>query len=300
MSVMVLGQTSTLAPVGLAYAPPTVSGVLPTAWSTNTNGAALTVIGRGFGPPSQSSLVSVDVWGTICGDGGVRVTENITLRAQTITVRSNTEMAFEVQGTAGHVVSPWFVSISVAGQAAAGGAWSMSTRRPTTIDGSPCDALTMPQVCVGVLVVVVRGREGVGPQWAPLLCLSCACFPCCKHLTLRATGLLHRDYCPTGPYGPYLLVLSCHNVQPHIQLLCVTRLARGTVRLVTAAGSATPAQYDSVELLQPPIVSSVSPVEWDPSQPTTVVITGERWVVHKCSATGQLWCECRMRCVSWA
>ncbi len=142
-----------------------------------------------------------------------------------------------------------------------------------TIDGSPCDALSMLQVCVGVLVAV-RGRRGIALSVMSL-------FPI---LQAAHTQSIRADASSSLPYGPYQLVLSCHNAQPHTQLLCVTRLPRGTVRLVTAAGSATPAQYDSVEFVLPPIFSSVSPLAWDPSQPTTLVITGERWVVHKCSA----------------
>ncbi len=67
-------------------------------------------------------------------------------------------------------------------------------------------------------------------------------------------------------------------VQPHVQLLCVTRLNRGTVRIVTAVSAAAPVLYDSDELQQPPIVSSGTPQVWSPSIPTTVVISGERWV----------------------
>jgi hypothetical protein len=256
VSVTVLGQTSTLAPVGLSYAPPIVNTVLPAAWPTNTNGAALTVTGRGFGPPSQSSLVTVVVWGVLCGSGGPSATEDVTLRVQTITVRSDTELALEVQGTAGHVVSLWFVSISVAGQAVAGGAWSLPTRKPTTptlsfargfngthyfvlmtgseygpvagtgactgdinvtIDGSPCDALSMLQVC-GALVVVVRGTESQR-EWAPLLCLSCACFPCCKHLTLRATGCCIEHIALTVPTYLHSLVTS----YSHTSSCCASR-----------------------------------------------------------------------------
>lgn len=66
--------------------------------------------------------------------------------------------------------------------------------------------------------------------------------------------------------------------QPHSQLQCATPLARGTLRLATGAGTAPPALYDSAELQQPPIVSNVVPLDWSPSEPTTIVISGERCV----------------------
>jgi hypothetical protein len=64
--------------------------------------------------------------------------------------------------------------------------------------------------------------------------------------------------------------------QPHTQLLCVTRIARGTVRVATSAGAAAGVPYDSNELVQPPIVTSVTPFLWSPSEATTVIISGER------------------------
>lgn len=66
-------------------------------------------------------------------------------------------------------------------------------------------------------------------------------------------------------------------MQPHTQLLCATQLARGIIRVATAAGATVGVLYDSSELLQPPIVGSVTPPVWSPSEPTTVVISGERW-----------------------
>jgi hypothetical protein len=181
ITVAVLAQSATLSPVGLAYAAPMLIAALPSAWPTNVDGATLTITGRGFGHSSQSSLVAVTVRGAACGAA------NTTLRVQTITVRSDTEATFQVQGAPDHLVPQWFVDISVAGQAATTGTWSVPTRPPTvptlsfarvfngthyfvlltgseygpgvgtpggacvgdvtvTIDFSPCDVLTMPQV----------------------------------------------------------------------------------------------------------------------------------------------------------
>jgi hypothetical protein len=72
-----------------------------------------------------------------------------------------------------------------------------------------------------------------------------------------------------------LRVCLCGVGQPHTQLLCVTARAQGTVRVGTAAGAAT-APYDSAELLLPPIITSVVPTVWGLSEPTSVVIQGER------------------------
>ncbi len=179
VSVTVLGQPATLVPPGLAYAAPVVLTALPSTWPANVDGAMLTLTGRGFGLPSQSSLVTVTVRGVACG------AVKVTLNAQSVTVRDDTELAFQVQGALDHVVPHWLVNVSVAGQVATTGEWRVPTRAPSapalsfarvtndthyfvlmtgsdygpavgtstcpgdvsvTIDGSPCDALTMHQV----------------------------------------------------------------------------------------------------------------------------------------------------------
>ncbi len=56
----------------------------------------------------------------------------------------------------------------------------------------------------------------------------------------------------------------------------MTTLARGTVRITTAVGSAF-ALYDASVLVLVPIVNSVSPAVWSTTQPTEVTITGERY-----------------------
>jgi hypothetical protein len=70
-------------------------------------------------------------------------------------------------------------------------------------------------------------------------------------------------------------VYRCACAQAHTQLLCVTTRAEGLVRVSTSAGSVA-VPYSSAELLQPPIVRSVAPLVWDPSQPTEIVVEGER------------------------
>ncbi len=64
--------------------------------------------------------------------------------------------------------------------------------------------------------------------------------------------------------------------QAHSQLLCVTRRDLAVVLLSTGAGSSPPVQYSSAELLQPPILRSIAPLVWDPSEPTAILIGGER------------------------
>ena len=67
-------------------------------------------------------------------------------------------------------------------------------------------------------------------------------------------------------------------LQPHTQLLCVTTRVQGSVLVTTGAGSSGVLQYSSAELLLPPIVVSVTPLLWDTSAPTAIVIEGERYV----------------------
>jgi hypothetical protein len=64
--------------------------------------------------------------------------------------------------------------------------------------------------------------------------------------------------------------------QAHSQLLCVTRRDLAVLRLSTGAGSSPPVQYSSVELQQPPILRSIVPLVWNPSELTAIVIGGER------------------------
>ena len=70
--------------------------------------------------------------------------------------------------------------------------------------------------------------------------------------------------------------LRCVGMQPHTQLLCVTQLDRGTLRVATVAGAAPAMLYDSSELQQPPSVTNVAPLVWSPSEPTIVTVTGQR------------------------
>ncbi len=50
------------------------------------------------------------------------------------------------------------------------------------------------------------------------------------------------------------------------------------VRLNTSAGISSLVSYSSGELLQPPILRLITPLVWDPSEPTAIVIDGERCV----------------------
>jgi hypothetical protein len=126
VSVTVLGQPATLVPVGLAYAPPAIFAVVPSAWSTDLAGVVVTLTGSGFGTPALGRLVNVTVTGVACGG-----LQPATLIVQDVAVRSDSQMSFSFGEGPIHVVASWTVSVSVAGQAMAPGAWNVTTRVPT-------------------------------------------------------------------------------------------------------------------------------------------------------------------------
>jgi hypothetical protein len=180
VTVSVLGQATVFAPVGVAYAAPAISAVAPTDWPTDLAGVSVVATGRGFGPPALAHHVNVTVAGVACGG-----LQSVTLAVQDVTVRSDTQVSFTFGAAPGPVVASWAVSVSVAGQALGIGAWVVPTRAPSvaglsldrpfngthyfllltgsdfgpvagpgacpgdaalTIDGSPCDALTVTRV----------------------------------------------------------------------------------------------------------------------------------------------------------
>ncbi len=180
VTVSVLGQATSFAPVGVAYAAPAISAVAPSAWPTDLAGVSVVVTGRGFGLPALAHQVNVTVVGVACGG-----LHSATLPVQDVTVRSDTQVSFTLGTGPGHVVASWAVSVTVAGQALAAGAWVVRTRAPSvaslsldrpfngthyfllvtgsdfgpvggpgacpgdaalTIDDAPCDALTVTRV----------------------------------------------------------------------------------------------------------------------------------------------------------
>jgi hypothetical protein len=301
LTLTVLGQSSSFAPTGLAYAVPVVTDVSPPELPTDMlGGVSVVLTGRGFGPPALTRFVNVTVWGTACG-GTVAVTST----AQA-TVRSDTELSFVMAATARHVVSSWLLAVTVAGQAVAGGARVVPTRRPVisglslaappfngthyfivlqgsdfgptvgttacvgdahvTVDGSACAALSMSEVWFGAWVRVC---------WS----FVCACAFACA---LRPLVCLRGCRCP--PLGalpaPRMQCarIVCAASQAHSRLTCATAATVGVLQLTTASGSAaTP--YSTQDLLQPPRVTSVLPVLWDPAVGATLEILGERCVL---------------------
>jgi hypothetical protein len=125
VTVTVLGQAAALAPVGLAYTSPAIAGVVPGAWPTDLAGAVVSLTGSGFGTPALGRLVTVSVTGVACG-GVLSVSPPV----QDVTVRSDTQLSFSFPYGPSHVVATWAVSVSVAGQAVAAGAWNVTTRAP--------------------------------------------------------------------------------------------------------------------------------------------------------------------------
>ena len=64
--------------------------------------------------------------------------------------------------------------------------------------------------------------------------------------------------------------------QPHVRMLCTTTASSGVLEVHTISGKAS-VTYSSAELLQPPIITSVSPTQWDPVGVTRVTFVGERF-----------------------
>ena len=81
--------------------------------------------------------------------------------------------------------------------------------------------------------------------------------------------LLAHDFCIVTWFS--LVFVS----QPHKSLLCVTNASSGVLNITTGAGFAT-ALYDISVLVQPPVISSVSPLVWSTITNTVIIIQGER------------------------
>jgi hypothetical protein len=95
-----------------------------------------------------------------------------------------------------------------------------------------------------------------------------------------------------------LLEFAGEFFQAHTQLLCVTRATDGSVTVATAAGSSAPATYSSATLVQPPSITSVTPLVWSTSQPTALTISGVRYIVLRLlgiGSCGKVSCLARAR-----
>jgi hypothetical protein len=294
-----LDQGVALGPVGLAYAAPAITSVAPVDWPTNVDGATLTVTGRGFGTPSISSLVAVTVSGVVCNASREGTYTNVSLKAGAITVRNDTQLTFEVRGVVEHVVSPWMVAISVAGRALDGGVWTIPSRPPTSL------ALSLARLSNGTHNFLrITGLDlGAGVGTGTSTCggrdvtVTIDGVSCSTLVMTQVGGLVWQKRCyvklvtarasmcscllkTTPSWSPWYIVgnrrLRCVGMQPHTQLLCVTQLDRGTLRVATVAGAAPAMLYDSSELQQPPSVTNVVPLVWSPSESTIVTVTGQR------------------------
>ena len=85
VTVSVLGQSGTVATPSLAYAPPALVALAPSLWPTDVSALSVTLTGRGFGVPSQSSLVEATVRSNAsCGP-------DVAIQGQAPTVRSDGE-----------------------------------------------------------------------------------------------------------------------------------------------------------------------------------------------------------------
>lgn len=103
-------------------------------------------------------------------------------------------------------------------------------------------------------------------------------------LRVRAPAASDKRPCtPTSP-PPYLPFTShlkqcTAALQVHTDLLCVTRAVDGVVNISTAVGWVA-ATYNAATLLQPPVVTRVTPTEWSTVNGTRLNITGNQWVTH--------------------
>jgi hypothetical protein len=286
VSVTVLGQTALLEVTGLAYAAPSLSAVTPSTWASDLTTMTVVLRGTGFGGPAQSGQVVVSATGdTGCPGVGVLTVaaSAITVLNDTelsFVIRDATPRLVRQWTLAVSVAGQ-----SLAGDATSRAAAILRTRAPgaptltfaapsngthrfllltgsdfgpgvfgcrddvaVTVEGRPCAALSMTQVCT-------RGCRALVTLQAPLLFALTPLFPvCCCCLA-----------CATSP-------------QAHQQLLCVTTQSRGAVVLSTGAG-VTFADFDASVLQQPPVVTSVAPSSWSTTTNTSIVIAGERCVL---------------------
>jgi hypothetical protein len=111
VTVTVLGQSATLAVTGLAYAPPTVTSVVPGSWPTNLTSFAVALTGHGFGSAALSGLVRVTVMGVSdCGAG-----PGVTLNATSVNVRDDSHLTLTLQHSSSFVASAWQLLVTVSG-----------------------------------------------------------------------------------------------------------------------------------------------------------------------------------------
>jgi hypothetical protein len=66
-------------------------------------------------------------------------------------------------------------------------------------------------------------------------------------------------------------------MQAHMQLECVTNATGGLVALTTATGTATDI-FDKGVLLQPAVITGVTPTVWSTTGVTVITITGTQYV----------------------
>jgi hypothetical protein len=167
VTVSVLGQATTQdLSGGLAYAPPVLSAVQPSVWPSDVDsGVAVTVSGTGFGGPTQAPFVTVTVHGSsVCGD-----VEVVVLVAQSVTVRSDSELAFVVRGV-GSGITPllptWHISVNVSGQVPVLGPVDVHTRAPSV------PTLTFESPSNGTHYFVVLTGADYGPAVSSASCGS--------------------------------------------------------------------------------------------------------------------------------
>jgi hypothetical protein len=209
------------------------------SWGTDVSALAAKLVGSGFGSPSQSSAVQVVAWGTPW---------SIVVNA---IVLSNQELRLIVSGVIPGIVPRWTLAVTVSNQSSTSNL-TVVTRPPTL------PVLTFLQPPNGTHYFVLVTGEEYGPVVGSVS-------------PGEPQGADHLVRVDIDSQPCDLLTMT----RPHTQLLCVTRVQEGLLRVVTPAGN-TSALYSEAELLQPPIVRSVRPAVWSTSDSTTIVIVGER------------------------
>ncbi len=239
--VRVLDQSTSFAPKAtLAYSVPMVRFVDPLVWPTDLSSLAVVVTGTSFGLRRQSQAVRVVISSPpLCGSVG-----EVVLEVPSIVVRSDTEMAFEVHDALPHAAPFWRLEVSVSEQRSE--RIAIQSRPPSISSFLFRSAPNATHYFLSVL----------GTDFGP------AVSDCEMDVSVTIDGRTCE-----------MLTMSV----AHGELLCTTRAGSGNVRVTLGSRTAT-AWYDAREILQPPVVTSVSPLRWSTTASTAVTILGQGYV----------------------
>jgi hypothetical protein len=288
VAVTVLGQSTWLDVVGLAYAPPTLVSVSPATWPTDLSSVSVVVKGTGFGGPSQSGQI------TVVATAVSSCNMPFTLPGLGVSVLSDTELSFTIRSGTPHVTPRYMLSLRVAGQGP-GVNDTLSARAailPTMRPAAP--TVTFTEAGNGTHSFLLLTGADYGPGLSNCVddvTVTVGGVPCAE-LTMPKVGLceawghVHRHdrvflssflelMATRSTVASFFASGASFFPQAHQQLKCMTTQPRGTVSVSTAAGVAT-TEYDSAAAQQLPVVTRVSPPLWSTTGSTVVTLEGSR------------------------